>query len=71
MVSKASLASGSGVGVPGDHMCIMLYGGWVSVQNCKFLNCPAKPTLMTISDGTLVPLNGIEIAGNAGCHIWS
>ena len=65
-----ALAS-SGVGVPGDHMCgIMLYGGWVSVQNCKFLNC-GEAHMMTISDGTLVPLNGIEIAGNAGCHIWA
>jgi hypothetical protein len=61
----------SGVGVPGDHMCgIMMYAGNNRIHDCKFLNC-GEAHMMTINDGTLIPYNGIEIAGNAGYHLWA
>jgi hypothetical protein len=61
----------SGTYPPGDHGCgIMLYGHTVSIHDVKFLNC-GEAHMMTISNGTLIPYNAIEIAGSAGIHIWA
>jgi hypothetical protein len=61
----------AGVGVPGDHMCgVQLYAGSNVIRNVKFLNC-VEAHMMSVQDGTIIPEEGIEIAGSAMYHIWS